>query len=232
MEYQEDMIIVELKDNLPFCQVNLKISNLINKSLCSDGSLIKIHERTGYKPYIFSSLTPIEKKDKVYHKNRIYRFKIRSYDESFLRNLNSILENMETEMMRVLAINFKKVVLRKIKRLKTYNPVIVTVDDGPWLLDRDDPSLLIRQLQANIEKKYQFFFDEKIITDNNFISSLIPLNEKPLALEYKGIKLLGNKFEFFISEDESSQKLANLALATGIGEKNSSLGAGFCVALK
>ncbi len=43
-----------------------------------------------------------------------------------------------------------------------------------------------------------------------------------------GIKLLANKVSVQIEDNEEAQKVAFLAKATGLGEKNSSIGAGFC----
>ncbi len=43
-----------------------------------------------------------------------------------------------------------------------------------------------------------------------------------------GIKLLANKVSIQIEDNEEAQKVAFLARAVGLGEKNSAIGAGFC----
>ena len=45
---------------------------------------------------------------------------------------------------------------------------------------------------------------------------------------YKYVTLLGNKLNIKVKSDELSQKKALMAIALGLGEKGSSLGAGFC----
>ena len=48
-----------------------------------------------------------------------------------------------------------------------------------------------------------------------------------MAVEYKCIRLLGDKLRLHIAENENAQKLANLAIGTGVAEMNSR-GYGFC----
>jgi len=58
-----------------------------------------------------------------------------------------------------------------------------------------------------------------------------PLNTTLLVafIQYKKIKLFGNKFKIIPKADEISQKLAFIALGAGLGEKGS-FGGGFCIA--
>ena len=49
-----------------------------------------------------------------------------------------------------------------------------------------------------------------------------------MAVKYKNIKFIGNKFKVWVNEDEKSQKLALIAMACGLGEKNTIVGTGFC----
>ena len=46
------------------------------------------------------------------------------------------------------------------------------------------------------------------------------LNKCPVATEYKGIKLLGDKLRLHIADNTSAQSLAYMALGTGILEMN------------
>ena len=60
-------------------------------------------------------------------------------------------------------------------------------------------------------------------------------NQKPQSIYFKTInnkkekivRLIGNKLKIIPNKDETSQKLAFLSLAVGLGEK-SGLGGGFC----
>ena len=83
-------------------------------------------------------------------------------------------------------------------------------------------------------KKYELMTGEKIEMNESFIQLFSILNKKPLKVVYEhkdkgGRVFLGNKFKIVPNDDDNSQKLAFTALACGLGEKNSLLGAGFCL---
>ena len=52
------------------------------------------------------------------------------------------------------------------------------------------------------------------------------LNQGPIVMEYKNVKLLGDKVRLQIADNDSAQKLAYMSLGTGLLEMNSR-GAGF-----
>ena len=89
---------------------------------------------------------------------------------------------------------------------------------------------LQKQLHENAEKKYQSFFGESLHVNQNFIQLIEIKNKVPqnilITKEGKSIRFFGNKFRIVPNEDDVSQKLAFVALACGVGEKNS-YGAGF-----
>ena len=62
--------------------------------------------------------------------------------------------------------------------------------------------------------------------DFQMFNSVEQMNRKPIAVKCKGITLLGDKIKVTIAKNESAQKLAVMALGTGLGEMNSR-GAGF-----
>ncbi|MCK4440354.1 MAG: CRISPR-associated protein Cas6, partial [Sulfurovaceae bacterium] len=87
-------------------------------------------------------------------------------------------------------------------------------------------------LHDNLEKKYFDFYGEKLLPHQNFIQLLEIKNIKPQTIwttkNGKSFRFFGNKFRIVPHEDEVSQKLAFVALACGLGEKNS-FGGGFCI---
>ncbi len=96
----------------------------------------------------------------------------------------------------------------------------------------NDILLLKERIQANLEKKYSAYYGQKIAVEQNFIQYMEFVRDKPIALKYKKTTLIGNKFNLVINDDETSQKLAFVALATGLLEKNSSNGMGFCMPIR
>lgn len=116
---------------------------------------------------------------------------------------------------------------RKIQKLITLTPTIITTEKGDYLIG-DDLEFVRQRMIANIQKKYNQIYNEKI--DIDFIKEIKQTNNKPIKIPYKNIYLLGNKFEITVKEDPISQNLAYLALSIGLLEKNAE-GFGFCRAI-
>jgi CRISPR-associated endoribonuclease Cas6 len=82
-------------------------------------------------------------------------------------------------------------------------------------------------LQDNLLRKYEMIYNEKLNPENNFIEYFQIKNNKPQTLFFKSIKFFGWKLYIIPRNDEISQKLAFIALGSGLGHKNSSVGGGF-----
>ena len=229
MEYYELTLTVQLAEDLDYTLANDRLGQEISNAMLKDSELIELHGRKGFKHYSFNSFYPVEK-DGVYKAGRVYIFKIRSLDQSFIKKIKVLLSSNDAELFKVLSTQPKTVKKNFISNLYTLTPVIVTIEDGkPWVKE-EDFLLLQKQLQSNLEKKYNDFFDTEFDknADFSFIQRIELLNRKPMVVKYKRIKFLGNKFKIWVNEDEKSQKLAFTAMACGLGEKNTIIGAGFC----
>lgn len=226
MKFFQLTVTTILKKNVHFSMSSELIGNNINKAMLKDEELMKYHEQKVYK-YVFDNFYPVEKEG-IYQEKRIYVFNIRSFNERFILKVRQCLTEFESQDIKVIAIGLKTIYKKQINYIQTVTPAIITVESKPWLLT-DDISLLVKRLQANLEKKYKFFFNEEIgEIEDYFIEKLKILNKKPMFYNYKTIKLLSHKFYIKVNDDEKSQKLAFIALGAGLSEKNSSLGAGFC----
>ena len=226
MEYVQLTVTAFLLQDIHFSQANEIISDTINKAMLMDDELAARHKEKGYKYYVFNSLYPLEP-DKIYKKGRVYVFNIRSLDSIFINSLRLLLPQVEDVRIKIISCSGKRIRQRHIAELYTMTPVIVTIDGKPWT-EKGDLLLLHQRLQANLEKKYKDFYHTTLTPVNNLIQRIQILNKKPIACSYKGIKLLGSKFKIWLNDDEISQKLGFIAVACGLGEKNSSIGAGFC----
>ena len=204
-------------------------------------SLKELHSKEGFKHYNFDNLYPIEK-EKIYKKGNSYQFRLRSLDEKFIDALSKTLrQNINNSNFLVVETHKKIIKQFFISELYSVTPVIVTVDKGLyWSIDRDGDILkLQKQLHDNLEKKYQEFYGESIKGIQNFIQLLEIKNKYPQSIymqktdnktkKVTEVRFFGNKFRIVPNEDEVSQKLAFVALACGLGEKNS-FGGGFCIA--
>lgn len=227
MRFIELTITIMLKKNIYFEDCGYTIGKNINRSMLLDKDLKKVHPKKEYKNYVFNSFYPIEK-DKFYKKDRLYIYRVRGLSDEFMQKLDRCIYNLKSEDFNV--ISTSRIVVKRtyIKELYTQTPLIVTVNNEPWLQANGDFDLFKRRLEDNLEKKYKSFFNEYIDVKGKFIKYIEFKNRKPMHFNYKGIKLLANKVSIKVQDNEEAQKIAFLARAVGIGEKNSAIGAGFC----
>lgn len=206
------------------------IGNWISRSQLGDSYFKRAHYDKGFKHFVFSSLYPLEK-DGVYQRGRAYILTIRSSKEDTLSRINACMRSCrEDDNFQFISSEQRARRLPHITEMITITPAIVTIDHKPWVHE-NNIELLVKQLHANAEKKYKNLYpDEQMEAFQPFIQGIRVENRKPIATSYKGRKLLGNKLRLFINEDDYSQKLANVVLGSGLAEKGSSLGAGFCLA--
>ena len=230
-----------LKTNIELKSSFDVLSKYLNYSIYQNE--IYKNKDTSIKNYCFGNFYPTES-DKIYKKNNVYEFVIRSIDEEFIDELEkAIILNMNNSFLIVLSAVKKEIDQFFIRELYSATPVIVSQkkdDTGRqlyWSLDYNgDMEILQNQLQKNLEKKLKLFYPDDMDVSNNFIDEIEIKNIKPQSIYFKTIKnqkeklvrLIGNKFKIVPKKDDLSQKLAFLSLGVGLGEK-SSFGGGFCL---
>lgn len=225
MQYYNLKLSVILKSNIKSEATYEKLANLISYAMLKDKDLKLLHEENKYKNYVFCNLYPIEK-DSIYKANNIYYFDIRGIDLKMFMKLKQVLNVTEDENFKVIQVNFETSIQRKISKLITLTPVILTTKIGDYDI-KENLEFVKDRLVANIQKKYKAIYNTEANVD--FIKEIIKTNHKPMKIPYKNIHMLGNKFEITVKEDPISQNLAYLMLSIGCGEKNA-LGFGFCMA--
>lgn len=233
MNFFELTCTAYLKSDLDFHRSFETISHAISFSMMR-GGLENTHTKKGYKYYVFGGLLPLET-DKIYRKGSLYRFSLRSPDEPFITLLSTALRrNIDHPDLIVVDTAIKTIPSFFISELYSATPVIITSDPKRyWTMQSDgDIIKLQRQLHDNLEKKHQSFYGEAIKAPQNFIQMIEIKNRVPQNIkmhkEGKQVTFFGNKFRIVPNEDEISQKLAFMAMACGLGEKNS-YGGGFCL---
>ncbi|WP_032123134.1 CRISPR-associated endoribonuclease Cas6 [Clostridium amazonitimonense] len=226
MNYFELTITVLLNRNIYFADSGYVIGKNINKIMLLDESLKEFHPKKEYKNYVFNSFFPLEK-DKTYKKDNLYIFKIRSLDYEFCEKMYKLSPYLKSDDFKVISADIKEINKKTLKEIYTITPLIITIDNKPWM-QNDDLNLFKERLEINLEKKYKNFYNEDISAKDKLINNITFKNRVPMYYNYKNIRLLGNKISISIHDNEDAQKLAFLALAVGLGEKNSSVGAGFC----
>lgn len=217
------------------------LSKYINFSMSKDENLKSLHgEERVFKNYSFGSFYPMEK-DKTYKKGKTYSFTIRALDESFINRIDKLLrENIDNFDLQVIETSIKTINQFFITEIYSATPVIVSLPKKDkkqqqryWSIE-NDIFVLQKQLQDNLLKKYKSFYGEDLEPTQNFIQLFEIKNKVPQSIYFtkrfkdkeQTIRLFGNKFKFIINEDGVSQKLAFVAIACGLGEKQS-YGGGF-----
>lgn len=212
--------------DIPYNEANEAIGKKINNAMLLDQNLKEVHEKNMYKHYVFNSFYPLES-NKTYKKGRIYVAKLRSLDSGFVGKISKTIVKAAGEDFKVIAIEQRSIKQKHITELYTVTPVLITVDSKYWQIG-DDFMFLQERLKSNLEKKYNAFYGQKISVESSFIQRIEILNKKPIVLKYKNTHMSGNKFKIIVNDDDLSQKLAFTAEATGIGEKGSAMGLGYC----
>ncbi len=236
MQYFELTCTAYIKNDITFTESFERLSTYITYAMMRDEKLKALHNSSGYKYYVFGGLLPIEK-SRICAKGNTYKFVIRSLDESFIDTLSKTLrENIDNPHLLIVETHKRAIRQFFISELYSATPVIVSLkgSDKFWAKE-DDLMLLHKQLQENLEKKYKSFYGEEINPKQNFIQLFELKNNRLQTIQTNKthsngspVKFYGNKFRIVPNEDEMSQKLAFVALACGLGEKNS-FGGGFCL---
>ncbi|OAA84795.1 hypothetical protein [Clostridium ljungdahlii] len=227
MNFYELRIKVKLSMNMNFVEIPYNIGVFINNSMLKSALLKKFHEEKFYK-YVYDNFYPIER-DKIYKKDKVYFFRLRSMNIQLLNKMAIAIYNHEYNNIKAIDVDLKVQEVDKINEIYTLKPVIVTIDSKPWLKEKNSVDLLMKRLNDNLEKKLNQIGEKCGFRKSEmFVNEMKILNKCPMKYKYKSINLLGNKVQIKVNQDEFSQKKALLALALGLGEKGSSLGAGFC----
>ena len=202
-----------------------EIAKLIDVSFLENATLKKLHEERIYKPYVMNSFYPLER-DGIYKEGKIYTIIIRTISSSFKEHCEAILTNTYTDRLKVLSVTVNKRREGIIEKVYTITPVILKFDKTGYWKNQYSITDFERLLKDNLFKKYKYFFSDDIVEDGELYTHLQFDNQKPVAMKYKNVTLLGDKITIHVASNETAQKLFFMALGSGIGHNNSR-GAGF-----
>jgi len=227
LKIYELKVSLEVRYPLHF-QKSLEPLSKLLATVLVEGGMAALHQKQGFKHYVFTNLHHLSS-SKSYPKGE-NTFTINTPKEELARFFAKELLFRKDSFFDVKGVEVKVVEPKRIDALMSLNPVVVSfVKDGKrnyWSIDRDgDIDYLLRTLHNNLVKKYADLYGEKL-EGESFIEFFEIKNKKPIATYYKNGKVIGNKFFIRPKQDSTSQRLAFIALASGLGEKNS-LGFGY-----
>lgn len=201
------------------------ISKVIDKGFSLNEVMLDYHKCKGFKEYCFNNPFPTEE-DKIYKEDKIYTVIIRTINSKIAKYFLETLSNINTQDIKGLKIECRVLPKKHIEKIYSITPAIMKNDFGYWQ-ENMSISSFEKRLKDNMFKKYKEFCNKDINEEDTEIYTALNFkNKKPVFINYKGIKLLGDKIEIMIDDDELSQDIAYMLLGTGILENNSR-GAGF-----
>ena len=210
---------------VPAEKIQAEMAAFLDKGLVQDAEYAKLHEERIFKLYCFDSCYPVER-DKVYKKGKIYTLTVRTVDGNLAKYFAEHAVNGYTGTMKGITAEVKVIPQKHMDVLYTLTPVILKCEKGYW---RDTLSVAQyeERLKVNLLKKWNQFSGKKMAEDFGMFTGIEFLNRCPVGVEYKGIRLLGDKLRLYIAENASAQRLAQMAVGTGLGEINAR-GYGYC----
>lgn len=219
MKVYQIRVKVYLLQNIKLIDIQTEIAKFIDGAMAKDERFLDLHQRNEFKNYCFDSFYPIEN-DKVYKNGGIYTFTLRTAKDDLADFFTKSLVNFFNNSIKGLTTEVKIIPKKFIEKIYTLTPLIIKTESGYWKgnLSIDDFEKRIRE---NLIKKYNEINNTKIEEDFELYNSIEFKNKKPVSVNYKNIKLLGDKISINVSSDPLAQELAYLSLGTGIGEMNS-----------
>lgn len=201
-----------------------KIAGFIDSGLSSKPRLLELHNRNTYKDYCFCSFYPLEN-DKIYKHGSNYTIKIRTVNCELANFFNKELVNHFNKDIKALTSTIRILPRNHIDKIYSITPMVLKTDEGYW---KSKISLndFEKRLKENLIKKFNLLMNTKVDEDFQLYTSMEFINKKPVALGYKGKKILGDKLTIHISDDRIAQELAYMSLGTGVLEMNAR-GAGY-----
>ena len=224
MKVYEISLLVFLLEEIDSTDVFSKISSFIDSGMSKVPQLLTLHNENIYKNYCFNLFYPIEE-DKRYKQGKTYTIQLRTVDESLADFFYTELVNHFNDSIKGLTAKIRIVPKKHIEKIYSITPAVLKNEEGYWkgklsLMDFE------RRLKENLIKKYNSLMDTKVNEDFQLYTSIEFKNHKPVAINYKGKKILGDKISINISEEKIAQDLAYMCLGTGVLEMNAR-GAGY-----
>lgn len=207
-------------------------ANYIDSCLAKNESLLELHETNCYKQYCFDQPYPLEK-DGIYKEGKVYTIRVRTVSDKLAQYFADYLANHYNHQIKGLTVKITIIPQKFISQIFSITPVVIKCDGtesdrqvkGYWKKCISFEQYEER-LKSNLIKKYNRLTGEKMNEDFDLYRQIELKNHKPIAVPYKGRKLLGDKVWLQAAENEQAQALLYMALGTGLGEMNAR-GCGF-----
>lgn len=199
-------------------------AHFLDSYLAKNDTFLEFHQKNCYKMYCFDQPYPVEK-DGVYKKEHIYTIRIRTVNTELADYFSNGLSNHFNNQIKGLTIDIKMIPKKFISEIFTITPTVIKCTGGTdtkggyWkhIISFEEYE---NRIKSNLIKKMNTITGAKMQEDFELYRQIELVNRKPIAVPYKGIKLLGDKLRIQVAENEQAQELMYLAVGTGLGECN------------
>jgi CRISPR-associated endoribonuclease Cas6 len=197
------------------------LSRLMDKSFYRNKDLENFHEENTMKNYCFNSLYPLDVKTKMYKKGEVYNFQLRCIGDELKGHFLKFLSNEYTSKLKVLVCESKIIPKRPIERIYSITPVIVKMPGSDKIVywrNGYTEEQFFEYIRTTSIKKYEVLTGESIDKNLKLFNYSKIDNKKPIAVDFKDKKLLGDKATLSIDTDSTAQNIAYMLLGTGVAD--------------
>lgn len=230
MKVYEGTLKVYLLEDIFNKNYQEKIAAIIDKSFLISEEKKLFHKERRLKGYVFNGFFDknAKNKDFKYPSGSVYPVRIRSLDKDLMDFFKCHLGKIRTEEMQALTFEYRTLPDNTVQKIYSVTPAVCKFEDGYWANSHNIDDVL-KRIEQNARKKLALL-KEEVPEDIDFIINAKRLNNYPIIREFnrksaeevenQKIKFLCDKFEFEISPNEHSQKLAKAIIGAGLLEMN------------
>ncbi len=218
MEVYELKLKVFLLKDIAVDKASESIAQLIDKSLLQTEEMKTFHKEKRFKFYTFNTFYPLET-EKMYKGGKIYSVLIRTVDEKLVNHFKIYLKNEYTDKLKALTIELRVIPKKIIKKIYSLTPCIAKFD-GYWK-NKYSLSEYEERMKINLIKKYKEFYNIELDENFELFNHIEFCNRKPISIPIKNVKLLGDKVNIHVADNNTAQNLSYFAIGTGLCELNS-----------
>lgn len=213
--WQIELKIFLLKD-IRFKDVMTKVAEFIDSTLKKSEKWSKYCKENRYQSYSFNSLYPVMRNG-IYKKGRVYTVQIRTVEEELKDFFVEELKKNTTDEMKGLLTEAKLLKTRKtMDKLISVTPLVIESNRPYWRKNRTIREY-VKKIKAILIEQYNAVYDEDIDEETPLFTGVRIRNRYPIKTKFKNKRVLGEKVELAIAENEVAQKIAFLSLGIGAG---------------
>lgn len=221
MEIYEINIKVYILEDITLEETLEDLSKLMDKSFYKNEDLKSFHEKNTMKNYCFNNLYPLNIKTKTYEKGCIYNFQLRCIEPKLKKHFLKFLSNEYTSKIKVLVCQNKNIPKRPIDRIYSITPLIVKMPGSEktiyWRNGYTEEEFF-EYIRTTSIKKYEAITGESLDKNIKLFNYVKMDNKKPIAADFKGKRILGDKVTLTVETNEKAQDVAYMLLGTGAAD--------------